>query len=110
MRCSELILDSTDGVQEPEYLEAQAIPWNMEYDPSVGAPVCQGSFSRVRDARLMRHVVKEVSTALQSTSFEALLPVASCAHTVISYHKLGTPMGNLCSLLLPQPGTSSIDQ
>ena len=25
-------------LQEPEYLESKAIPWNMEYEPSVGEP------------------------------------------------------------------------
>lgn len=38
----QLILGLPMCVQEPEYIETQAIPWNMEYDASVGAcPVGQ---------------------------------------------------------------------
>lgn len=37
-----LVHDSLNSPQEPEYLEAKAIPWNMEYDNKLGehSPAC----------------------------------------------------------------------
>jgi hypothetical protein len=44
------------SLQEPEYLESKAIPWNMEYKPSVGEPPFLQSTARLQSAASNRSV------------------------------------------------------